>query len=137
MSSSAKSYVETIVGVVETLGYSFTDEYFDVDAFPTSGDNKVYRLEAATELVSGMSGNRVEKRKAFDIWIAFKLSSTGDRKQETYNVLDAKEALEDEIFKALKGVQVNIVENTMSGIKSDYILVKLSGQVVYWRDLTV
>lgn len=134
--STAKSYIQTIVGVVETLGYTFTDEFFDFDNFPTSGNDNVYRLEATSEEVVGISGNRVEKKKTFKIWIAYKISTTGDRQQETYDVLDAKEALEDEIFKALSGVQVKIVKNIMSGIQNDYILVKLTGNFVYWRDLT-
>lgn len=134
--SSAKSHIQTIVSTVETLGYTFTDEFFDMDNYPTSGSNKLYRIESKTAEVTGISGNRVEKRKEFTLWIAFKLVVASDRKQDTYNVVDAKETLEDDIFKAFSGVQVRLLENQQSAIKDDYILVKLTGDFIYWRDLT-
>lgn len=134
--SSAKTHIQSIVTAVEGLGYTFTDEFFDFDTYPTSGSNNIYRLESQTIDITGLSGSRVEKRKNFDLYIAFKLQAASDRKQDTYNVLDAKEALEDAVFQALTGIQVRILENHMSPIKSDYILVKLTGQVTYWRDIT-
>lgn len=134
--SSAKTYIQSIVGGIEALGYTFTDEFFDFDNFPTSGDDDVYRIETRTGGVTGLSGSRVEKSKFFDIWFAFKLATGSDRKQDTYNVVDAKEAVEDKIFDVLTGVQVKIHENIQSAIKSDYILVKLTGEFIYWRDLT-
>ena len=134
--SSAKTYMQSIIAAVENEGYTFTDEFFDFDNVPTSGDDEVYRIEAKTGEISGLSGSRVEKRKAFDIWIAFKLASGSNRKQDTYDVLDAKEALEDDILQAISGIQVKILEDIMSPIKSDYILVKRTGELIYWRDLS-
>lgn len=134
--SSAKTYIQSIVGGIEALGYTFTDEFFDFDNFPTSGDDNVYRVEAKTGGVNGMAGSRVEKSKFFDFWFAFKLAAESNRKSDTYDVLDAKEAIEDKIFEVLAGVHVKIHENIMSAIKSDYILVKLTGEFIYWRDLT-
>jgi hypothetical protein len=134
--SSAKTHIQSIVGGIETLGYTFTDEFFDFDSFPTSGNDNIYRIEAKTSGVTGMAGSRVEKSKFFDLWFAFKLETSSDRKQDTYDVLDAKEAIEDKIFEVLAGVHVKIQENIMSAIKSDYILVKLTGEFIYWRDLT-
>lgn len=134
--SSAKTYIQSIIGAVETLGYTFTDEYFDFETLPVSGDDDIYRIEARTGEVHGLSGSRVEKKKEFDIWVAFKIPAA-NRKTETYNVLDAKEDLEDDIMNAVSGIQVRIVENIMSGIQSDYIIVKLTGEFIYWRDLGV
>jgi hypothetical protein len=134
--SSAKSHITSIITAVEALGYVFTDEFFDFDTVPTSGDDEVYRIEASTNELGGMSGSRVEKRKGFDIWVAFKLLTGSNRKQDFYDVLDAKEDLEDAVMQATSAVQVKVVEDTMSAIISDYIIVKLSGEVVYWRDLT-
>jgi len=134
--SSAKTHIQSIVSAVENLGYTFTDEFFDFDNFPTSGDDEVYRIEAKTNEISGLSGNRVEKKKTFDIWFAFKLAAESNRQQDVYNVLDAKEALEDDIIQAISGIQVKILEDIMSPIKSDYILVKLTGELIYWRDLS-
>lgn len=133
--SSAKTYIQSIIGAVENLGYTFTDEFFDFDNFPTSGDDEVYRIEAKTGEISGLSGSRVEKKKIFDIWIAFKLAAESNRKQDVYDVLDAKEALEDDIIQAISGIQVKILEDIMSPIKNDYILVKLTGELIYWRDI--
>ncbi|MCP5107853.1 MAG: hypothetical protein GY950_30980 [bacterium] len=135
--SAAKTHIQSIIGAVETLGYTFTDEYFDFDTVPASGDDDVYRVEGKTGEVGSISGNRVEKRKEFAFWFAFKLASGSNRKQDFYDVLDAQEDMEDEIFEALTGIQVKIIENIMSAIKSDYIIVKLTGEVIYWRDLTV
>ena len=134
--SSAKTHMQSIIGAVENEGYTFTDEFFDFDNFPTSGDDEVYRIEAKTGEISGLSGSRVEKKKTFDIWIAFKLAAESSRKQDVYDVLDAKEALEDDILQAISGIQVKILEDIMSPIKSDYILVKLTGELTYWRDLS-
>lgn len=133
--SSAKTHIQSIVSAVENLGYTFTDEFFDFDNFPTSGDDEVYRIEAKTGEISGLSGSRVEKKKTFDIWIAFKLAAESNRQQDVYDVLDAKEALEDDIIQAISDIQVKILEDIMSPIKSDYILVKLTGQLIYWRDI--
>ncbi len=133
--SSAKTYIQSIIGAVETLGYTFTDEYFDFDTVPVSGDDDIYRIEATTGAVNGLSGSRVEKKKQLDLWVAFKIPATG-RQTETYNVLDAKEDLEDDIMNAISGIQVKIVENIMSGIISDYIIVKLTCEFIYWRDLS-
>lgn len=133
--SSAKTHIQSIIGAVENLGYTFTDEFFDFDNFPTSGDHKVYRIEAKTGEASGLSGSRLEKKKNVDIWIAFKLAAGSNRKQDVYDVLDAKEALEDDIIQAISAIQVKIIEDIMSPIKSDYILVKLSGELIYWRDI--
>ncbi len=134
--SSAKTHIQSIISAVENLGYTFTDEFFDFDNFPTSGDDEVYRIEAKTGEISGLSGSRVEKKKTFDIWIAFKLAAESNRKQDVYDVLDAKEALEDDIIQAISGIQVKILEDIMSPIKNDYILVKLTGELIYWRDLS-
>lgn len=134
--SSAKTHIQSIVSAVEELGYTFTDEYFDFETTPASGNDKVYRLEAQTGEVTGLTGNRVEKRKNFDFWVAYKLQESSNRQQDVYNVLDAKETLEDDIFLALSGVQVRILQNIMSAIKNDYIIVKCSGQVIYWREIT-
>jgi hypothetical protein len=134
--SSAKTHIQSIVSAVENLGYTFTDEFFDFDNFPTSGDDEVYRIEAKTGEISGLSGSRVEKKKTFDIRIAFKLAAESNRKQDVYDVLDAKEALEDDIIQAISGIQVKILEDIMSPIKNDYILVKLTGELIYWRDLS-
>jgi hypothetical protein len=134
--SSAKSHITSIITAVEALGYVFTDEYFDFETVPTSGDDEVYRIEAKTSELGGQTGSRVEKRKAFDIWIAFKLLTGSNRKQDFYDVLDAKEDLEDAVLQATSAVQVQVIEHTMSAVISDYIIVKLSGEVVYWRDLT-
>lgn len=134
--SSAKIHIQGIIGAVENLGYTFTDEFFDFDSYPTSGDDKVYRLETQTGEITGLSGRRVEKKMNFDIWTAFKLDAAGNRKQDTYDVLDAREALEDDILQAVSDIQVKITQNVMSPIKNDYILVKLSGQLIYWRDVS-
>jgi hypothetical protein len=134
--SSAKTHIQSIVSAVENLGYTFTDEFFDFDNFPTSGDDEVYRIEAKTGEISGLSGSRVEKKKTFDTWIAFKLAAESNRKQDVYDVLEAKEALEDDIIQAISGIQVKILEDIMSPIKNDYILVKLTGELIYWRDLS-
>lgn len=133
--SSAKTHMQDIITAIEALSYTFTDEYFDFDTVPVSGDDNVYRVEAQTKELGSLSGSRVEKPKGFDIWVAFKLASGSNRKQDFYDVLDAKEALEDDILQATN-VQVKIIENLMSAIKSDYIIVKLSGEVIYWRDLS-
>jgi hypothetical protein len=133
--STAKTHIQAILAAVELLGYTFTDEYFDFDNFPTSGSDNVYRLETATGKISGLTGNRVEKRKKFDIWVAFKLAAASNRKQDVYDVIDAKEAMEDAVLDAVSGIQVNIDENVMSGIKNDYILTKLTGELVYWTDI--
>jgi hypothetical protein len=134
--SSAKTHIQSIISAVENLGYTFTDEFFDFDNFPTSSDDEVYRIEAKTGESSGLSGNRVEKKKTFDIWIAFKLAPESNRKQDVYDVLDAKEALEDDVIQAISGIQVKIIEDIMSPIKNDYILIKLTGEFIYWRDLS-
>lgn len=134
--SSAKTHIQAIIGEVETLGYTFTDEFFDFETVPASGDDEVYRVEARTGEIDGMSANRVEKRKSFDIWIAFKLATGSNRQQDFYDVLDAKEDLEDAIIQATSSVQVRVVEDIMSAVISDYIIVKLSGELIYWRDLT-
>ncbi len=133
--SSANTHMLAILNAVEGLGYTFTDEYFDFDTLPVSGDNNVYRVSAKTGPLGSMTGNRVEKTNGFEIHVAFKLQTSSDRKQDFYNVLDAKEALEDAIVLASSAVQVRIIENAMSGIKNDYILLKLTGDVIYWSDL--
>lgn len=134
--SSAKTHMQDIITAVEALNYTFTDEFFDFDTVPASGDDNVYRIEAQTKELGSLSGSRVEKPKGFDIWLAYKLATGSNRKQDFYDVLDAKEALEDDILQATTSVQVKILENLMSAIKSDYIIVKLSGELIYWRDLT-
>ncbi len=134
--SSTKTHIQSIVSVVEDLGYTFTDEYFDFETFPTSGDNEVYRVEVNTREVYDMSGNRAEKKKRFDLWIAFKLAVGSDRKQDIYNILDAEDELEDEIMQALSDAQLKIVENLMSGIQNDYVIIKLTGDIIFWGTLT-
>ncbi len=134
--SSAKTHIQAIITAVEALGYDFTDEFFDFETVPVSGDDEVYRIVAKTVETGSMSGSRVEKRKEFDIWVAFKLAPASDRKLDFYDVLDAKEDLEDAVLQATSAVQVGVVEDTMSAVISDYIIVKLTGELVYWRDLT-
>ena len=133
--SSAKTYMTQVISAIETLGYVFTDEFFDFETVPASGDDEVYRLEAKTAAMGSMSGSRVEKIKEFYVWVAFKLAVASDRKQDFYDVLDAKDDLEDDILNATSDVQITITENIMSGVISDYIIVKLTGQILYWRDL--
>jgi hypothetical protein len=128
--------MQDIITAVEALNYTFTDEFFDFETVPVSGSDKIYRMETRTGELGSLSGSRVEKPKAFDIWVAFKLASGSNRKQDFYNVLDAKEDLEDDVLQATTSVQVKIIENSMSAVISDYIIVKLSGEVIYWRDLT-
>ncbi|MCP5046982.1 MAG: hypothetical protein GY940_07400 [bacterium] len=134
--SSAKTHMTDIVTAVEALGYVFTDEFFDFETVPASGDDEVYRLECKTAALGGMSGNRVEKTQEFTIWVAFKLAVASNRKQDFYDVLDAKEDLEDDVLQAPTDIQVTIVENIISPVISDYLIVKLTGQFLYWRDLT-
>lgn len=131
---SAKTYIQTIITAVENLGYTFTDEFFDFDTVPSSSSDKIYRIEAMTREIGGLSGQRAEKKKGFDIWIAFKLASGSDRKQDFYNVLDAQEAIEDDILQSISDIQLKIITDIMSAIKSDYIIVKCSGEYIYWRD---
>ncbi len=133
--SSAKTHMTKVITAIETLGYVFTDEFFDFETVPASGDDEVYRLEAKTGSMGSMSGSRVEKLKEFYVWIAFKLAPASDRKQDFYDVLDAKDDLEDEILNSTSEVQVTVTEDIMSAVISDYIIVKLTGQILYWRDL--
>jgi len=128
--------MQTILNVVEDLGYQFTTEYFDFDIIPSSGEDNLYRVEAKTAMVSGLSRNRVEKRKQFDLWFAYKQYSTGNSALDFFDVLEAKEDLEDDLIKALKDSQVAIIENTMSAVREQYIIVKLTGAFIYWRDVT-
>jgi len=134
--STAKTHIQDVVTAVETLGYIFTDEYFDLETVPVSGSDEIYRMEAKTIDMGSLSGSRVEKKKGFDLWIAFKLAPASNRQLDFYDVLDAKEDLEDAVLKSNSSVQVKVVENTMSPVVSDYIMVKLSGEIIYWRDLT-
>lgn len=132
--SSAKTHIQSIITAVENLGYTFTDEFFDFDSLPTSGDDEVYRIEAQTGDIGAVSGKRVEKKKGFDIWFAFKLDIGNNRQQDFYNVLDAQEDIEDNIVMALSDIQLKVISNIMSAIKSDYIIVKCTGEFIYWRD---
>jgi len=134
--SAAKTHIQSIVTAVESLGYVFTDEFFDFETVPVSGDDEVYRLQAGAGELGNSTGSRLEKQKSFDIWVAFKLLPASDRKLDFYDVLDAVEDLEDAILQADAAVEVRIVENTVSAVISDYIIVKLSGELIYWRDLT-
>ncbi len=133
--SSAMTHMTDILATVEELGYVFTDEYFDFNTVPDSGDDEIYRLECKTGALGSLSGSRVEKTKEFHLWIAFKLAPAGNRKQDFYDVLDAKEDLEDSILQATTTIRVTIGENRMSPIINDYVIVKLTGQLNYWRDL--
>jgi hypothetical protein len=134
--SSAKTHIQSIINAVENLGYTYTDEFFDFNTYPTSGNNEIYRTETKTREAIGQPGKRVEKRKRFYIWVAFKLETGSDRKQDFYNAVDAVEDLEDQILQALIDIEVKFVENSQFAIKNDYIVVKLIGEFVYWRDLT-
>ncbi len=134
--SSAKTHIQSIINAVENLGYTYTDEYFDFNTYPTSGNNNIYRTETKTRETIGQPGKRVEKKKRFYIWVAFKLETGSNRKQDFYNVLDAVEDLEDQIMQALTDIEVKFVENSQFAIKNDYIVVKLIAEFVYWRDLT-
>jgi hypothetical protein len=134
--SSAKTHIQSILDAVDTLGYTFTDEFFDFDAYPTSGNDKIYRIETKTRETIDQSGKRVEKKKRFYIWVAFKLETGSNRKQDFLNVLDANEALEDEIIKSFTDMEIKYVGNSQFAIRSNYTVIKLVGEFVYWRDLT-
>ena len=134
--STAKTHIQDVITAVETLGYVFTDEFFDFETVPVSGADEVYRIEAKTSELGSLSGNRVEKKKSFDLWAAFKLAPASNRKLDFFDVLDAKEDLEDVVLKSTDSVQVRVIENSMSAVISDYIIVKLTGEIIYWRDLT-
>ena len=147
--STAKTHIQEVITEVETLGYVFTDEYFDFWTVPASGSDEIYRMEAKTHDMGSLSGNpvsgstdpvsgstdQVEKKKSFDLWVAFKLAPASNRKMDFYDVLDAKEDLEDAVLKSSSSVQVKVVENTMSPVIKDYIIVKLTGEIIYRRNL--
>ncbi len=134
--SSAKMHMKAITNAVEALGYVFTDEYFDFETIPVSGHDEVYRVEARTGELGSMSGSRVQKTKHFDIWVAFRLLKDGKKKEDFYDILDAKEDLEDTVLQATSLVLVQVEGNVMSAVKDEYIIVKLTGSLIYWRDLS-
>ncbi len=134
--SDTRTHVEAIMTAVEGLGYSLSDDQFDFDAVPSSKMDKVYRLEVGTGEITDVSGRRVEKRKTVDLWAAFKLTAKGDRKDTFLDVLDAQEAVEDELMDTLTTLPLKVDDGALAEYVQNYIVLHVAFTFTYWRDLT-
>jgi hypothetical protein len=134
--SDTRTEVGKLITAIEALGYTMSDDMFDFDAVPSSKMNKAYRLEAVTAEILDVSGRRVEKRKTVDVWLAFRVTAKGDRKDAFLDVLDAQESVEDELLDALTNLPSGVGDGTMSKYIQNYIVVHTVMSFTYWRDLT-
>lgn len=136
MSSDARTKIEAIMTAIEALGYALSDDQFTFDAVPSSKMDQRYRLEVGTGEVVDVSGRRVEKRKDVEVWAAYKITAKGDRKDAFLDVLDSQEALEDALMDAIPTSPSVVVASVLSKYVQNYIVLHVTFQVTYWRDLT-
>lgn len=134
--SDTRTEVGKLITAIEALGYSMSDDMFDFDAVPSSKMNKAYRLEVGTAEIIDLSGRRVEKRKTVEVWMAYKLTAKGDRKDAFLDVLDAQETVEDELLDSLSALPLTVNDGAMSKYVQNYIILHVGFSFTYWRDLT-
>lgn len=130
--SETKGYLGQIVTKVDTLGYTFTDEFFNFDTVPASGTDNLYRAIVDTMDVEGYAGQRIEKSKRFTLWFAVKPGGA-DKKAKFYGVLDKIDAIEDALLSTMSNVQLNVNSVHMSPLKSSYVIFKVKGEVIYCK----
>jgi len=135
MNSDFRNYIEAIINALEGLGYSLSNDFFDFNSAPSSKMNKLFRLEAGTEDILEISGGRVEKRKLVDAWVAFKITAAGDRKESVLDSFDAIEAIEDRLMESSIEIPGIVANAMISKIFDNFLVVKISLNFTYWRDL--
>lgn len=136
MSDSTNSLVGTVLTAMDALGYGLSKDMFDFEAVPSSVMDKAYRCEVATDGVRELSGDRVEKTKTLELWVAYKLTAGGDRRAGMLAMLTSAEAVEDQLLKTLTTIPSMVLRTAMTKHVSNYIVFQVSFEFVYWRDLT-
>ena len=134
--SDTRTQVGLITAGIETLGYKLADDMFDFDAVPSSAINKAYRLDVRTEGVEELSGKRVDKHKAVDVWLAYRVTAKGNRETAFLDVLDSVEAAEDKLLQVITDGPSLINASSMSKYVGDHIIARVSLTFTIWRDLT-
>ncbi len=130
--SETKGYLGQIITSIDTLGYTFTDEFFNFENVPASGSDNLYRAIVDTMDVAGYAGQRIEKSKRFTLWFAVKPSGA-DKKAQFYGVLDKVDGIEDALLTSMSNVQLNVNSVHMSPLKSGYVVLKVKGEVIYCK----
>jgi len=133
--SAASEHVGTVLTAIDGLGYTLAKDNFDFDAVPGSIQDKAYRWELSTDEISELSGDRVEKHKTLDLWLAYKLTAGGNRKAAVLAMIDSAEAVEDKLLKTLTALPGMVEKNVMSKYVQNYIVFNVGFNFTYWRDL--
>lgn len=133
--SAQSTHVGTVIIAIDGLGYTLSKDNFDFDAVPASIQDKTYRWQIETGRVNELSGNRVEKEKVLNIWLAYRLTAGGNRKTATLAMLDNIEAIEDELLKTLTTLPSMVGATVMSKYVENYIVFQVTFNFTYWRDL--
>jgi len=133
--SAQSTHVGTVITAIDGLGYSLAKDNFDFDAVPSSIQDKAYRWEISTRGIRELSGDRVEKDKSLELWLAYRLTAGGDRKAAVLAMLDSAEAVEDKLLKTLSTLPAMVVKTVMSKYVQNYIIFNVGFDFTYWRDL--
>jgi hypothetical protein len=133
--SDQKTLVGTVLTAIDGLGYTLAKDNFDFDAVPASIQDKAYRWEISTRGIREQSGDRIDKDKSLEIWLAYRLTAGGDRKAAVLAMLDSAEAVEDKLLKTLTNLPAMVVKTVMSKYVQNYIVFNVGFDFTYWRDL--
>jgi hypothetical protein len=134
--AKATDFLKIVTDNIEALGYKYSREVFDFETVPTSRIDKCYRFELNTDDIEDLSGHKVDKTKALDIWLAFKMKASKDIvKTELMNIYDFQEELEDELL-TLLDIDSNVSTSLTSQFLEDqYLIIQLQLIYTYRRDL--
>jgi hypothetical protein len=134
--SAQSTHVGTVITAIDGLGYVLSKDMFDFEAVPSSVMDKAYRFSVATNAVNELSGNRIEKDKTLELWMAYKLTAGGNRKTAVLAMLDSIEAVEDQLLHTLTTLPKGMVIKTaMSKYVENYIVFNVTFDFTYWRDI--
>jgi hypothetical protein len=133
--SAQSTHVGAVITAIDGLGYALARDNFGFEAVPASIQDKAYRWEIATNEIIEVSGNRVEKHKTLELWLAYRLTAGGDRKAAVLAMLDSAEAVEDKLLKTLTTLPGAVAKTVMSKCVQHYIVFNVGFDFTYWRDL--
>lgn len=136
MSIKISDYISALQTAVESAGYRWSDQVFDLENVPSGRADMCYRWEIAPREFFENSGNRLDKTKEVSFYFAFSIPQKGDRKARLIEIADYQEALEDIFYTTITDIPVTFTSGESQPMHDDdYKVIRFSADIRYWRDL--